>query len=174
LNPISSLIPGAHRSRIWLRISTPAAALALAVLGPAYAQAAGPVGEWWVHDKDARIRIVDCAGAMWGVISWEKMPGKDTHNPDPDKRNRPMLGVPIVLGMTPKGDNKWSGMIYNSAFGQTVPGSIELHTDDTLRITGCLLGLLCGGDNWTRFETTAASKPAKKAEAICNSVSAAR
>lgn len=149
------------------------AALALAALGPAHAFAAGPVGEWWVHDKDARIQIVDCGGAMWGVISWEKMPGKDTHNPDPHLRDRPMLGVPIVLGMKAKDENEWSGSIYNSAFGQTVAGTIELHADDTLRITGCLLGFLCGGENWTRFEPTAASVPAKKDEAICNKVSVA-
>ena len=173
LNPTSSLFRGANRPHAWLRICAPAAALALAVLDPASAFAAGPAGEWWVHDKDARIQIVDCGGAMWGVISWEKMPGKDTHNPDPAKRDRQMLGVPIVLGMTAKGENKWSGMIYNSAFGQTVPGSIELHADGTLRITGCLLGLLCGGENWTRFEPTAAVTPAKKNEAICKSVSAA-
>jgi uncharacterized protein (DUF2147 family) len=148
--------------------------LTLAALGPGYALAAGPVGEWWVHDKQARIQIVDCAGAIWGVISWEAMPGTDTHNPDPHLRNRPMLGVPIILGMTAKSDNEWSGSIYNSAFGQTVPGKIELHSGDTLRITGCVLGVLCGGENWTRFEPAAATAPASKNEAICNSIFAAR
>lgn len=149
----------------------PVAALTLAALGPVYAHAAGPTGEWWVHDKQARIQIVNCNDALWGVISWEAMPGKDTHNPDPAKRDRAMLGLPIILGMTAKGENEWSGMIYNSAFGQTVPGTIALH-DDTLRITGCVLGFLCGGENWTRFEPTAASAPAKKDEAICNSIPA--
>lgn len=174
LNLKSSLFRRCDRPNVWLRICTPVAALTLTALGPGYALAAGPVGEWWVHDKDARIEIVDCGGAMWGVISWEKMPGTDTHNPDPAKRDRAMLGVPIILGMKAKGENQWSGSIYNSAFGQTVPGSIELHADSTLRITGCLLGLLCGGENWTRFEPADASVPAKKDEAICNKVSAAR
>lgn len=173
MNSKSSLFRGGNRPNVWLRISTPLAALALAVLGPASAHAAGPAGEWWVHDKDARIQIVDCAGAMWGVISWEKMPGKDAHNPDPHLRDRPMLGVPIVLGMTANGENKWSGMIYNSAFGQTVPGTIALRPDDTLRITGCVLGLLCGGENWTRVEPAAATQPAQKDDAICRSVSTA-
>lgn len=174
LNLRSSLFRRSDRPNVWLRICTPVAALTLAALGPGYALAAGPVGEWWVHDKQARIEIVDCAGTMWGVISWEAMPGTDTHNPDPHLRDRAMLGAPIILGMKAKGENKWSGSIYNSAFGQTVPGSIELHADDTLRITGCLLGLLCGGESWTRFEPAAASVPAKKDEAICNKLSAER
>jgi len=172
LIPISSLLTGANRPNVWLRISTPAAALALAVFGSGYAVAASPAGEWWVHDKDARIQIVDCGGAMWGVISWEKMPGTDSHNPDPAKRNRAMLGVPIILGMKAKSENEWSGTIYNSAFGQTVPGTIALHPDNTLRITGCVLGFLCGGENWTRFEPAVASGPAKPNEAVCKSVSA--
>lgn len=140
------------------------------VSGPALA--AGPAGEWWVHDKQARIQIADCSGAMWGVISWEAMPGKDTHNPDPHLRDRAMLGVPIILGMKPKGETEWSGMIYNSAFGQTVPGTIALQPDDTLRITGCVLGFLCGGENWTRVEPSAAAAATGK-EAICNKISAA-
>ena len=149
-----------------------ASTLAVLMAGPALA--AGPAGEWWVHDKQARIQIADCDGAMWGVISWEAMPGKDSHNPDPAKRDRAMLGVPIILGMTAKSENEWSGQIYNSAFGQTVPGTITLQPDNTtLRITGCVLGFLCGGENWTRVEPAAASSPARKDEAICKSVSAA-
>lgn len=155
------------------RIRQFAVVLAAAMV-PGTVYAAGPVGEWWVHDMQARIRIVDCDGAMWGIIAWEAMPGVDTHNPDPQLRNRPMLGVPIILGMKAKGDNKWQGMIYNSAFGQTVSGSIDLPAADKLRITGCVAGILCGGEDWSRFETTAATVTDKSDDAVCNSVSAAR
>jgi uncharacterized protein (DUF2147 family) len=138
---------------------------------PAGAFAAGPEGEWWVHDKQARIKIADCAGVLWGVISWEAKPGMDAHNPDPAKRGRPMLGAPIILGMKSNGSNKWTGSIYNSAFGQTVSGGVDLASGDSLRITGCVLGLLCGGENWTRATDVAASSRAMTAEAICKSAS---
>lgn len=146
-------------------------AIALCIL-PAGAFAAGPEGEWWVHDKQARIKIADCAGVLWGVITWEAKPGKDDHNPDPAKRARPMHGVPIILGMKSSGPNKWSGEIYNSAFGQTVSGGVALPSDDTLRITGCVLGFLCGGENWTRAtDVAAATTTSIPGEAICKSVS---
>ena len=144
--------------------------LALCML-PAGAFAAAPQGEWWVHDKEARIKIADCAGVLWGVISWEAKPGKDTHNPDPAKRGRAMLGVPIILGMKSSGPNKWTGSIYNSAFGQTVSGGVDLPSDDTLRITGCVLGLLCGGESWTRATEVAATSNSITPEAICKSAS---
>jgi len=145
-------------------------AVALSML-PAGALAAGPEGEWWVHDKQARIKIADCAGVLWGVITWEAKPGKDTHNPDPAKRDRAMLGVPIIISMKSSGANKWTGTIYNSAFGQTVSGGVELPSDDTLRITGCILGFLCGGENWTRATDVAATSTSMTGEAICKSVS---
>lgn len=156
--------PGASA---WLRAGSIPVAFAAALM-PVHALAAGAEGEWWVHDQEARIRIANCGGAMWGVISWESKPGLDTNNPDPAKRGKPMLGVPIILGMKPAGENKWSGSIYNSAFGQTISGSITLQSDDMLRITGCMLGFLCGGENWTRYD----APPAQTDDAICNQLAA--
>ncbi len=172
---IAAIIGRAHRSATHLHAGKFPLSLGVAAfLYPAIAFAAGPEGDWWVHDKQARIRIADCAGALWGVISWEAKPGVDEHNPDPAKRGRPMLGVPIILGMKPAGADKWSGSIYNSAFGQTVKGGISLEAPETLRITGCVLGLLCGGENWTRAEADPAgeSSQADAPEAVCKSASA--
>jgi uncharacterized protein (DUF2147 family) len=175
LRPIATIIRRAGWSGAYKRAGMLGLPVAVtACLLPVMAFAAGAEGDWWVHDKQARIRIADCGGIVWGVISWEAKPGVDTHNPDPAKRSRPMLGVPIVLGMKPAGTNKWSGSIYNSAFGQTVTGAIALNSPDTLRITGCVLGFLCGGENWTRADADPPGDPppAQAAEAICKSVSA--
>jgi uncharacterized protein (DUF2147 family) len=134
---------------------------------------AGPTGEWLVGNKEARMRMVDCGGALWGVISWEKNPGPDSHNPDPAKRSRPMLGVPIVLGMKPDGPNKWTGSIYMSAWGKIFSGGVSLEKPDTLRINGCLLGFLCGGENWSRPTEPAVGKVLEQTDdAICKAVTA--
>jgi uncharacterized protein (DUF2147 family) len=85
----------------------------------AHAATAEPFGEWLVAEKTAHIRIVDCAGALWGVVAWEKEPGVDEKNPDPAKRSRPTLGMPILLGMKPIAPGKWDGPIYNSENGKT-------------------------------------------------------
>ena len=115
--------------------------------------APGATGEWLVAKQYARIKIADCDGKLWGVVAWEAQPGVDSKNPDPNLRTRPTLGMPILLGMTPSQSNRWDGQIYNSQDGHTYSASISLLDPNTLRVQGCFLGFLCGGENWTRVNT---------------------
>jgi uncharacterized protein (DUF2147 family) len=140
----------------------------LAAATPALAvPEAGPTGDWLVAGRVALIRIVDCGGQLWGVVAWEKEPGVDTNNPDPAKRTRPTLGMPVLLGMTTSGPNQWDGHIYNSDHGRTYDGKIRLRNADVLRVEGCVLGLLCGGENWTRVAPPAAQAAPQSQQAIC-------
>lgn len=111
-----------------------------------------PAGEWMVEKGYATIRIVDCNGQYWGIVASEQTPGIDKNNPDARLRNRPTLGMPILIGMTPSKPNEWSGDIYNSQDGRTYSASISLLGPDTLKVQGCVLGFLCGGENWTRVK----------------------
>lgn len=111
---------------------------------------ADPTGEWVVAEGYARIRVFNCNDQMWGVVSWEARPEVDKNNPDPSKRARPTLGMPILLGMKPAGDNRWEGEIYNSQDGRTYSASISVPSLDVLRVRGCVLGFLCGGESWSR------------------------
>jgi len=112
--------------------------------------AAAPAGEWLVASKSAHIRIVDCAGALWGIVSWQERSGIDDKNPDPAKRGRPTLGMPVLLGMKASGPNSWGGALYNSQNGQTYSGGITMLAPDRVRVRGCVLAIFCGGENWTR------------------------
>jgi uncharacterized protein (DUF2147 family) len=115
------------------------------------AAAAEPLGDWLVKDGYAQIRIDDCGGKLWGIIAWEKTPGGiDNENPDPAKKNRPVLGMPILLGMKATKPNLWEGEIYNSNNGKTYDAKISMVDDNTLKLQGCVWGVLCGGENWTR------------------------
>jgi uncharacterized protein (DUF2147 family) len=131
---------------------------------------ADETGDWLVEDGTAKIRIENCSGALWGFVAWEKSPGgKDTENPDPAKRDRPTLGLPILLNMQPATNSpgRWDGEVYNAQNGKTYTSHIALTNTDTLRIEGCVLGFLCGGQNWTRAAAdpapAAAAAPAPKA-----------
>ena len=105
---------------------------------------ADATGEWLVAERTARISIADCGGALWGVVSWEADPGGvDDKNPDPAKRSRPTLAMPVLLGMTASGPNQWAGRIYNSENGKTYSGG-HLVTPDMLRVRGRIFGILWG------------------------------
>jgi uncharacterized protein (DUF2147 family) len=127
-------------------------ACGLALAASPAAAADEPIGDWAVANGHAHVRIDNCGGALWGAISWEERPGgRDTHNPDPAKRNRPTLGMPILLHMSPTEPNRWEGEVYNAEDGRTYSASISLLGPNTLHIEGCVLGFLCGGEDWTRI-----------------------
>jgi uncharacterized protein (DUF2147 family) len=129
--------------------------------------AAEPYGDWLVAEKTAQIRILDCAGALWGVVAWEKDPGGvDEKNPDARKRSRPTLGMPIMLGMKPVKDG-WDGPIYNSENGKTYSGGVRMNNNGTLHIFGCVLYILCGGEDWTRAAAPAAGGLQTSGQALC-------
>lgn len=124
------------------------------------ASAAEPTGDWAVEGGFAHIRIDSCGDRLWGIVAWEQKPNVDKNNPDESKRTRPTLGIPIVLGMKQEDPNRWDGEIYNSENGRVYTAHISLASDDVLHVEGCVLGFLCGGQNWTRV---AAPQPAPAA-----------
>jgi uncharacterized protein (DUF2147 family) len=131
----------------------------LAATAVAGAQAADPVGEWLVEDGSARIKVVSCPQpqgqpTLWGVIWAEKAPGRDQANPEPSMRNRPMLGVPILINMRQTQANLWNGKIYDARGGSLYDSKISLSRNDMLEVRGCVAGFLCGGQDWRRVTGT--------------------
>jgi uncharacterized protein (DUF2147 family) len=133
----------------------------LAAVASAAAQTADPVGEWLVEDGSARIKVVSCPGAVanqpptfWGVIWAETTPGTDSKNPDPSMRNRPMLGVPILINMKQTESNKWEGKIYDANGGSLYDSHISVTRNDMLAVRGCMGVIFCGGQDWKRVTGT--------------------
>src|SRR3954471_18871889 len=111
------------------------------------------VGDWLGKDGYAHIRIDNCNGKMWGIVVWEKVPGGyDDENPDPAKKKRLTLGMPVLLGLVPKDAGKWQGEIYNSQNGKMYSASISLADENTLDLEGCLFtNFMCMTQKWTRM-----------------------
>jgi len=135
-------------------------AILTALLGAPSAKAqAGPdpTGIWRTQAGDAKVRVSKCGGGICGVVIWLKDPinpatGKpqvDDKNPNPSLARRPMIGLPLFSAMQHSGPNKWSGQIYNADDGNSYVSNISVSDPDTLRVEGCV-GVLCGGENWTR------------------------
>jgi uncharacterized protein (DUF2147 family) len=76
-------------------------------------------------------------------------PQIDDKNPNPSLARRPMIGLPLFIGMRAAGPNKWSGQIYNADDGRRYTSNISMSGVDALRVEGCV-GLLCGGETWSR------------------------
>ncbi len=137
--------------------------LALAA-GLSGAQAAEPPsGTWLSEGGEIKVRFAKCAPTAptyCGTIVWEKQPSKDTNNPDPALRSRPMVGVPLLTELKPNDSDGYSGTIYNPQDGRTYSASVKLKNPNTLELSGCLLAVLCQTQNWTRVTETPGKPPA--------------
>jgi uncharacterized protein (DUF2147 family) len=131
--------------------------------------AAGPddiLGVWNTEKKDARIEIFKCGAKYCGKIAWlkeatyppgskEGVPGtpiRDSNNPNPDLRKKPLIGLQMLFGFVFSGDNLWkNGKIYNSDNGKIYSGKMTLISPDQLNVRGFIgISLLGGSTLWTR------------------------
>jgi len=132
--------------------------LATALTGPALA--GDPSGTWLTEGGKSQVRLANCGEALCGRIQWLKEPSdpatgkpkRDARNPDPSKRDRPIVGVDILLGMRPdQTPNQWAGDIYNPEDGKTYQARLILQDARTLQVKGCVLGgLICKSQAWLR------------------------
>ena len=127
------------------------------------------VGDWRTVRHGADVNIVDCGdGSPCGFlvsVSSDVKRGhtRDVKNHDPDLRERPLDGLPILWGYAPK-ENGWAkGRLYNPETGQTFRSSLVLISRDELRVKGCL-GPFCRQQTWTRINKTKLVSPQQGAQ----------
>lgn len=141
----------------------------LAVATPALAQDSGsPLGTWNTANGDAQVRIAPCGGGLCGRIVGLKNPRdedgqalRDDKNPDPARRNNPIIGTTILISMAPAGPGTWKGRIYNAEDGGMYDGTLQLAGPSALRVQGCLAAF-CGGETWSRIGDAPSEKARKK------------
>jgi uncharacterized protein (DUF2147 family) len=138
-----------------MRAFAVAATLSLAA-APTLA-AASPEGVWLVQDQSAKVRIGPCpahAEQLCGDIIWvrekEGAPKQDVHNPDPQLRSRPIVGLPLIRDFHSAGPGRWEdGKIYDPRSGKTYRSKMELKDGATLEVDGCL-AMFCQAQTWRR------------------------
>jgi uncharacterized protein (DUF2147 family) len=127
------------------------------------ALAASPAEGVWVTEGDkARVAIAPCTGdaaTLCGTIAWSYRPADapsgellDVNNADKALRSRPIVGLPLLQGFSPDGDDAWSGgTIYDPEGGKTYKSKMKLDGADTLKVDGCVL-FVCQTQTWTRYK----------------------
>ena len=129
------------------------ALFALCALNAAPAFAAAPVaGKWLTTEKDSVVEIAPCGPAICGRIQriiapTPKGPPRDTNNPDPALRGRPIQGLTILSGFKDIGKN-WQGSIYDPRAGKTYKSFLTRLANGTLQVKGCF-GPFCKTMIWT-------------------------
>jgi uncharacterized protein (DUF2147 family) len=130
-------------------------ALALALMPLAASAAAPPVeGLWRTEDGSAVVEIAPCGQQLCGRIarvlaSGADVPRTDVNNSDPQRRDRPLVGLQILSGFHASGRAWEGGRAYDPKSGRSYDASLRLNPDGSLRVTGCVL-IVCQSVRWTR------------------------
>ena len=124
-------------------------AIAIISLG---ANAQSILGKWITEEGDGHVEIYEAGGKINGKVVWLKAgpDTKDTKNPDAKLRDRKLIGVNLLSGLTKKDDRYEGGKIYDPKSGKTYKCAIWLEGDD-LKVRG-YLGLFHGTQIWKRVK----------------------
>ncbi|MDD2582300.1 MAG: DUF2147 domain-containing protein [Desulfuromonadaceae bacterium] len=138
--------------------------LAIVLLTATSAFSAGQsdlLGSWKTEGGDSLLEFYRCGEKICGKVVWLKQPnyinskdgpvGKtkvDRKNPNPALRNRPILGLQVMKGLTAKGGNRWeNGTCYDPETGKSYKCKMSLKTPDRLQLRG-YIGISLIGRNY--------------------------
>jgi uncharacterized protein (DUF2147 family) len=130
------------------------------VLSAAAASAQDVLGKWKLEDGTAIVEVYKSGDSFNGKIVWlqepteaDGTPAVDNNNPDPALRKRQLIGLNMLHGLKPAGDEYSGGKIYDPGNGKTYYCSFKVE-GNTLRVRGSLdkRGLLGRTMNWFRVK----------------------
>lgn len=111
-----------------------------------------------MNNGKVTVRVTECGNSLCGTIVALKepldghgRPKRDKENPNPELRNRPIVGLMILSNMRPDGDNRWKGTIYNPDDGRTYSSRMKLQGENLMKVEGCVIGVLCKAMKFTRI-----------------------
>lgn len=106
-----------------------------------------------MQNRKAEVEIYSCGDAVCGrvskILKYPKDGARtDIHNSDRSLRNRPLVGLPVLLNFK-NDDGRLEGRVYDPKSGRSYAATITRRGDDRLILKACLL-FICKTQEWTR------------------------
>jgi uncharacterized protein (DUF2147 family) len=115
------------------------------------AAAGGLWGVWRNPHNSVHIAIRPCGGSACGDVVW----ASDKAQEDARKGSgKDLVGQQLLRDFNPKGTS-WRGKVYVPDLNITLSGSAKLLDESHIDAQGCLLGVICKHQVWTRVEEQA-------------------
>jgi len=109
------------------------------------------IGVWVNPENGSNVEFYACDGGLCGkIVKVTDGQSTDDKNPDPAKRQRPIVGLLIMEGAKKTGANRWVGTLYNRENGKSYSGTVTVKSRDALDLSGCVAAILCKTLTWTR------------------------
>lgn len=134
--------------------------LSLLIIGYSLATCKGAGGDelkgvWMDEEKNTKIEFFKDGDTCSGKIVWlanptdsKGNPRLDINNPDPGKRDQPIIGLTIIQGLEYSGGS-WEGKIYAPLRGRYANCKIQTVSEDQLQLT-VSVAMFSQTKTWTR------------------------
>ncbi len=128
-----------------------AAVMAMGFLSqPALADMAGKAVGKWRTPSGSVIRITGGGSSITGtIVSVKDKSRRDSKNPNKKLRSRKLAGV-RMFNLKKNGSDAWKGSLYNTEDGKTYTGHLKVLSNNKIKLSGCVFGILCKSQTWTR------------------------
>ena len=93
------------------------------------------LGVYYAPEKDAKIEIYQKGERYFGKFTWLEIGDKDINNPDPELRDRELLGMTFIKNFRYNDDEYIGGKIYDPKSGETYDAEMWLEGTD-LKLRG--------------------------------------
>jgi len=81
----------------------------------------------------------------------DKLCGKVTSGEGVDKNSGgPVVGVNMLFDLEKVDENRWKGKMYDPKGGGTYAGHVKVLDDNTVKMSGCMMGVMCRSETWKR------------------------
>jgi uncharacterized protein (DUF2147 family) len=126
-----------------------------ALAGPAFA--ADVTGLWATPTNGGQVEIGRCGNSLCGkLVTSDHIKTdpslKDVKNKDKAQRDRTLKNLQMLYDFT-GGPTKWTGgKVYNPDDGGTYSGTLEVLSDNQLKLKGCIVAPLCKTQVWNRVK----------------------
>jgi uncharacterized protein (DUF2147 family) len=129
----------------------------LALTSPLALAEVNPEGIWKLTSGAVTVKVIRCGKNICANIVDlasknypDGTPLRDALNPNKSLRSRPVMGLPVISGMTQTGENTYKGYIYNADDGGSYRATATL-TDKTMVLKGCWI-VFCRDSNFVRVK----------------------
>ena len=127
-------------------------------LQQATAEDASANGLWRLGNGKLTVKVEYCKGdnicakvaGLAKPTHADGTPKLDENNPNKSLRQRPVIGIQLIDGMSPTGPNSWKGKIYNADDGHTYSAYAKLN-GNSLQVKGCW-GPFCKNLDFSRVD----------------------
>ena len=104
-------------------------------------------GVWLNHAGNVKVETKPCGQQLCGTIVWA--------SPEALQKARAagtdqLVGLQLLSGYRQKPNGEWEGKVFVPDLQRTFASRIYRLSADKIRISGCLLGVICKYQTWTR------------------------